>query len=160
MTAAEIARLEALLEKATPGEWTADDEGEGVFVLTDRIGELIQYDSYSFSESDAALIAAMKNALPALLKAARIGVEVQRMVSPGARNGRANLAALSAAATPGQISLSPKDRLCVRTSMDHPMCQFSAPFHRQHAGGEGADPEFMVALWNAYRAAMERGAKP
>lgn len=62
-----------------------------------------------------------------------------------------SLRELSEAATPGPISLNPKNRLTVRTSMDHPMCQFSDPYHRQHAGGEGADPEFMVALWNYYR---------
>ncbi len=59
---------------------------------------------------------------------------------------------LSEAATFGSISLNPQNRLRVRTSMDHPMCEFSEAFHRQTAHGEGADPEFMVALWNAYRA--------
>jgi hypothetical protein len=62
------------------------------------------------------------------------------------------LAELSAAATPGPISLNRQNRLRVLTSMDHPMCEFSDPYHRQSERGEGADPEFMVALWNAYRA--------
>lgn len=58
---------------------------------------------------------------------------------------------LSEAATPGPISLNPHDRLRVRTSMDHPMCEFSNAYHRLSERGEGQDPEFMVALWNAYR---------
>lgn len=62
------------------------------------------------------------------------------------------LAELSEAATPGPISLNRTDRLKVLTSMDHPMCEFSDPYHRQFSRGEGRDPEFMVALWNAYRA--------
>lgn len=70
------------------------------------------------------------------------------------------LKALSDVATPGPISLNPHDRLRVRTSMDHPMCEFSNPYHRQFKGGEGKDPEFMVALWNAYRAGELREGDP
>lgn len=64
---------------------------------------------------------------------------------------RSTLRELSEKATPGPISLNSKNRLRVLTSMDHPMCEFSEAYHRLAEHGEGADPEFMVALWNAYR---------
>ena len=56
MTIAEIARLEALLETATSGEWNPEDVYSG---------------EYTLRVEDCHLIAAMKNALPELLKAAR-----------------------------------------------------------------------------------------
>lgn len=40
------------------------------------------------------------------------------------------------------------------------MCEFSAAYHRLSEHGEGADPEFMVALWNAYRAGELREVSP
>lgn len=80
------------------------------------------------------------------------GGETVLLVAPGGPERSSDLKALSDAATPGPISLNPQNRLRVRTSMDHPMCEFSEPQHRLSASGEGADPEFMVALWNAYRA--------
>ena len=54
MTIAEIARLEALLETATSGEWNPEDVYSG---------------EYTLRVEDCHLIAAMKNALPELLKA-------------------------------------------------------------------------------------------
>lgn len=87
---------------------------------------------------------------------------------PASRNSASDLKALSAIATAGPIRLNQHDRLSVLTSQSHPMCTFSNAYHRQNAHGEGADPEFMVALWNAYRAGelvhrdavSERGARP
>lgn len=69
MTPADLDRLEALYEKAMPGEW----ETRGAVVITGDGG----FDLYNLPNGfhRAALIAALHNAFPALLEAARKGAE-------------------------------------------------------------------------------------
>lgn len=95
MTAAEIARLEALLEKATPGEWAfvpggghAHNQIEGAESVqihgwrerkngignascSNRVCENFGDQNLDAPKANQELICAMKNALPELLKAAR-----------------------------------------------------------------------------------------
>ena len=79
LTEEELARLEALEAAATPGEWRAGTvDTDCIFVPSthpDRISfehvALRMNKHFDTHEADARLIAAMRNAFPALLKAAR-----------------------------------------------------------------------------------------
>lgn len=62
-----IARLRELLEKATPGEWEACEEAIGAINGPDCLVALIAMHQGSVNETDAALIAESRNALPGLL---------------------------------------------------------------------------------------------
>ena len=80
MTVAEIARLEALLEKASSGEgdWGAGEYGSCDLVAYN--GEDVVGIAVVRNEARIALIAAMKNALPELLKLARDGERLHRLM--------------------------------------------------------------------------------
>jgi len=77
----KIAELRALLAKATPGEWSFEAVNEekdpfaGTYRITSDSGAIMgdpDYYNYAPETDDARLIAAMKNALPALLRAADV----------------------------------------------------------------------------------------
>lgn len=63
----DIAALRELLAKATPGPWQAWDRGIGWEVHDASKNEINSGFRETFSEADAALIAALRNAAPALL---------------------------------------------------------------------------------------------
>lgn len=77
MTPSDLSRIEGLLEKATPGDWqdNAYTNGSGAFVEADEEGVIL--DTYGpLRESNAALIAALRNAAPELLALARRAMEL------------------------------------------------------------------------------------
>lgn len=71
-TAVDLAALDALLDAATPGEWTPRD----FVVVPDMRRQKFDHQSSplgSFSVEDAALIAALHNAWPAIRRRLEIG---------------------------------------------------------------------------------------
>jgi len=98
LTPEALAELRRLLDAATPGPWMVDDEGDDVAVIVDEGDEFsfiqIAADLHQGDDglTDARLIAAAVNALPALLDAAaerdalaakveRVRVFAEQMVS-------------------------------------------------------------------------------
>ena len=72
----------------------------------------------------------------------------------------AELDALEARVCPAPWRLNKWDRLQALTSMDHPLCKFSDAYHRQYQGTEALDPEFVVALRNAWPKLREQLRAP
>lgn len=76
MTDIDLDRLEELERKATKGPWVVVDTTYGGFYLRrdpSDGGMLAQITSLSDQEGNAALIAEARNALPELIRLARIG---------------------------------------------------------------------------------------
>lgn len=114
LTEEELARLEALEARVTPTPWRAGNvELDGIFVAAthaDRMGPervlLRMNQHFNGYDLDAQFIAAMRNALPALLASARAVQRVEAVLAELAddegltRREAAILAALTAAAEP------------------------------------------------------------
>ena len=87
LTPETVAELRRLLDAATPGPWMVGDEGDGVAVIVDEGDEFssiqIAADLHQGDDglTDARLIAAAVNALPALLDAAEERDEIADRLS-------------------------------------------------------------------------------
>jgi hypothetical protein len=87
LTDDELDALAALLERATPGPWSVMREYSNRFAypVTTASGEESEqnwepYHHYSNADTDAALIAALRNAAPALLRQVREqAAEIERL---------------------------------------------------------------------------------
>jgi hypothetical protein len=96
-----ITKLRALHEAATPGPWRQDDGGADDWIVAGPCGEFIadigwlgavNSDAPARPDEDSALIAAARNALPALLdiaEAARAYLEAMEGVCPYAKQREA-----------------------------------------------------------------------
>ena len=68
MTGVDVAALRKLHEAATPGEWEAEHNGYDVYETRSAHGDVVA--EAGLTPADARYIAAVRNALPALLDAA------------------------------------------------------------------------------------------
>ena len=71
LTESQIAEIEDLLAKATPGEWSIVNRGMGVPGIASGDMRICICDDWPISRDNARLIAALRNAAPALLDAAQ-----------------------------------------------------------------------------------------
>jgi hypothetical protein len=90
VTPADIEELARLTSEATAGPWTVGEDGRGIWGVVDgvdrRLVDVRLVEGLADArEQNAALVAAVRNALRELLDLARIGLEAEAHVARGER---------------------------------------------------------------------------